>query len=302
LCSLYSTSFRMPARRSAAVIGAVVALAAGTLAVGPASSAHAAPVSGGSGEGKSTAVVLRTGLDVSLLNKSVDAPLNVSLNDVHAPADANHTALTAKLDGVDQGRPFNVLRADVATARATADAHRSEGYANLTRAQVHVPGLPLLGLIEVEAVTSKATCVAGKQPTADVKMVGDVVVLGKKVSAGAGGTTKVSVPGVGEVTLDLAKKVTTSSTAAATALELGVTVNPGNLNVADVKGDVTLVKATCQSPEVNGGSGVKPRPGPVDLAETGGSSSTPYIAGTAAVLVAAGGGALFAARRRKSRG
>ena len=56
------------------------------------------------------------------------------------------------------------------------------------------------------------------------------------------------MPGVGEVRLDLAKTEQTSRTAAATALELKVSVNPLKLNVAEVEGTVTLAEATCETP------------------------------------------------------
>jgi hypothetical protein len=224
-----------------------VALAAGTLVLSPAVPAHAAE-SPSSRNGKATAVVLRTGLDVSLIGRSVDVPLNVSLNDVHAPADADATALTAKLDAVDHGRPFSVLRADIATARATADGHRAEGYVSLVDARVNLPGLPSLGLIRAAAVTSRATCEAGRKPTARSSVLGRVAVLGKSVTVGAGGPTRVRVPGIGEVRLDLSKRGTTSRTAAATALVLTVKVDPLDLNVARVTGQVTLAAASCETP------------------------------------------------------
>jgi LPXTG-motif cell wall-anchored protein len=347
----------MPARRSVALTAATAAL---LLAAAPAH-ATGGPENRGTGGGSASAVVLRTGLDVSLLNRTAAVPLNVSLNEVQAPASAGKTALSATLDGVDRGRPFNVVRAQVATARATVDEHQSEGYVNLVRAQVHVPGLPLLGLIKVQAVTSEATCEAGSRPTAESHVLGDVVVLGKKVTLTSGGTTNVTVPGVGQVRLDLSKTETTSRTAAATALELNVVINPLKLNVAKVVGRVTLAEATCQSPKPedhsssggdtagagtggdsgsgssggsagssagstaggSGGSGsasgsgtsgasaggasasgapasgVKGKTGQ-DLAETGASSSTPFLAAGAGALVLAGAGVLYAARRRKS--
>ncbi|MER5180574.1 SCO1860 family LAETG-anchored protein [Streptomyces sp. NPDC002896] len=313
-----SYSFRTPARRLTA------AAAVGALAAGPAVLASAVPAqaTGGHG-GKSSAVVLRTGLDVSLLDKSVNVPLTVSLNEVQAPQSAEKTALTAQLDGVDGGKPFSVLRADVATAKATVDEHKAEGYTNLAHAKVQVPGLPLLSLIEVEKVTSKAVCEAGKQPVAESNVLGAVTVFGKKVTLTAGGTSEVKVPGVGEVRLDLSKTHTTTRTAAATALELKVSVNPLKLNVAEVEGTVTLAGATCEAPDApsaqesddapsgedaSGTSGAEKdvraqgaagEPVEGDLAETGGSSATPYIAGVAAVLVAAGGGALVLTRRRR---
>ncbi|MGW3141137.1 SCO1860 family LAETG-anchored protein [Streptomyces sp. NPDC001139] len=295
--------FRMPARRLATVATAT-ALAAGPTALAAAGTAHA------TGEGRASAVVLRTGLDVSLLNKTVNVPLAVSLNEVQAPQSAEKTALTATLDGVNGGRPFSVLAAEVATAKATVTPAEAEGYTRLAHARLHVPGLPLLSLVEIGQVTSKATCAAGKAPVAESNLLGGVTVLGKKVTVTTGGTTDVKVPGIGEVRLDLSKRETTSRTAAATALELKVSVNPLKLNVAEVEGTLTLAKATCEAPAAAAAhpstapSGdVEPQGAPgkeANLAETGGSSMTPYLAGGALALVLAGGGALALARRGRS--
>ncbi|MGW1911349.1 SCO1860 family LAETG-anchored protein [Streptomyces sp. NPDC002076] len=297
-----SNNFRMPARRLAAA-ATVTALAAAPAVLG-AGAAHAT-----GDHGRASAVVLRTGLDVSLLNKTVDVPLAVSLNEVQAPQSADRTALSARLDGVAEGRPFAVLGADVASAKATVTARHAEGSVRLVDAKLHVPGLPLLSLIEVGTVTARATCEAGRAPVADANVLGSVTVLGKRVTLTAGGPSEVKVPGVGEVRLDLAQRRTTTRTAAATALELKVSVNPLKLNVADVEGTVTLAKATCESPTVppsghpvpshDPAADVKPQGARQDLAETGGSSATPYIAGGALALVLLGGGAVTVARRRK---
>lgn len=307
---LNSINHRMPARRFA-VTAAATFLAAGPTALAGAGSAHAT-----NDHGRASAVVLRTGLDVSLLNKTVDVPLAVSLNEVRAPQSAEKTALTAQLDGVDHGRPFSVLRAEVATAEATVSAGKAEGSTRLAHAAVHVPGLPLLSLIEVQDVTSKATCEAGKKPVATANLLGSVIVLGKKVTLTTGGPTHVKVPGVGEVRLDLSKTETTSRTAAASALELKVSINPLKLNVAEVEGTLTLAKATCESPAApvaleaapagpseasDPVAEVTPQGAPVEegLAETGASSMMPYLAGGAVALLAAGGGAVVLSRRRR---
>ncbi|MFI1187878.1 SCO1860 family LAETG-anchored protein [Streptomyces californicus] len=355
---------------------AALAVAAAPVVLLAAVPAQAAPASPDKGEGRASAVVLRTGLDVSLLNKSVHVPLKATLNEVQAPASAEKTALSVNVDGMEGGAPVSILRADVATANATVDEHRAEGLTNLVKARIHVPGLTALSLIEVEKVTSKAVCEAGKRPVAESNVLGHVAVLGKKVTLSAGGPTRVAVPGVGEVTLDLSKTVTTERTAAATALQLKVAVNPLKLNVAEVNGEVTLAEATCETPKGpgkpgttdggatggstdggatdggstggstdggssggstdggttggstdggatdgstggDGGTGgdqggtsggdVKTQTGsdkgtaPGDnLAETGGSSATPYIAGGAALLLAAGAGATVLARRRSA--
>ncbi|MEU9205469.1 SCO1860 family LAETG-anchored protein [Streptomyces sp. NPDC048332] len=367
---------------------AALAVAAAPVALLVAVPAHATTATTTTtGDGKASAVVLRTALDVSLLNKTIDVPLTATLNEVQAPRSAEKTALSVKLDGVEGGTPVRVLRADVATARATVGKHRAEGYSNVVKARLHLPGLPLLSLVEVEQVTSRAVCEVGRKPVAESNVLGHVKVLGKRVTLTAAGTTQIAVKGVGSVTLDLSKTSTTSRTAAAVALRLKVSVNPGELNVADVKGEVTLAEATCETPEAastggghngggengghgngggdnggsadggstdggstdggsgNGGSGnggstdggsgtagstaggtagstagstagdtagdtggdVKPQTGTgdapqtatgADLAETGSSSTTPYVAGGAALLLAVGAGAMVVARRR----
>ncbi|MGW1784123.1 SCO1860 family LAETG-anchored protein [Streptomyces sp. NPDC002143] len=317
-------TFRMPVRARARRVAAVAAATA--LVAGPATLAGAGTAHAIDGQGRASASVLRTGLDVALLNKTVDVPLAVSLNEVQAPQSAEKTALTAELNGVDGGKPFSVLRADVAEAKATVDDKKAEASTRLAHAKLHVPGLPLLSLIEIGTVTSKATCEAGKAPVAAANLLGSVTVLGKKVSVSAGGTTDVKVPGVGEVRLDLSKRETTTRTAAATALELTVSVNPLSLNVAEVTGTLTLAIATCETPPVKeqeqeqtqpqeqpqqpqeqaaepgaapaGDVKAQGAPAQADLAQTGGSSATPYIAGGAAALLLAGGGAVALARRR----
>lgn len=379
---LNSNTFRLAAL---AVAAAPVALLVAVPAQAT-TTTSAATTTTTTGDGKASAVVLRTALDVSLLNKTIDVPLEATLNEVHAPRSAEKTALSVKLDGVEGGQPVRVLRADAATAKATVNKHRAEGYSNVVRARLHVPGLPLLSLVEVEQVTSKAVCEVGHKPVAESNVLGHVRVLGKRVSLTAGGTTRIAVKGVGSVTLDLSKTSTTSRTAAAVALQLKVAVNPLELNVADVKGEVTLAEATCETPKgagpgggdnggsnsggstngggdnggssgggstdggssdggstdggsssggsTDGGSGTEgstsgstagstagsstgstsgdtggdvkpqtgtgdaPRTSDADLAETGSSSTTPYVAGGAALLLAVGAGAMVVARRR----
>ncbi|MFD8970025.1 SCO1860 family LAETG-anchored protein [Streptomyces sp. NPDC059568] len=327
-----SNTFRMPARRCAAVMAAAALTAGPVLLAAPAGATEGTEGTEGKDTGRAGAVVLRTGLDVSLLNKTVQVPLKAALNEVEAPASAGSAeknALSVRLDGVDQGRPFTVLRADVATAEATADGHRAEGRSRLAHAKVHVPGLPLLSLIEIQEVTSKAVCAAGERPVAESNLLGSVTVLGKRITLSTGGTTRVEVPGVGEVTLELSKTHTTSRTAAAAALELKVSLNPLKLNVAEVEGSLTLAGATCESPEPPtkraaapeqpeaasaaqtdpadpaGPADLKPQtavePAKENLAETGGSSATPYVAGGAALLLAAGGATLALTRTRAKR-
>ncbi|WP_329624178.1 PT domain-containing protein [Streptomyces sp. NBC_01255] len=237
-----SNTFRAPVRRTAAA-ATVAALAVGPVLLA-APAAHAT-----GGEGRATAVVLRAGLDVSLLGETVKVPVRTSLNEVKAPETESETALTVKVQGAEGGKPIDILAADVATSKATVDEAKAEGHVNLVKAQVHVPGIPLLSLIEVEKVTSTALCEVGKKPVAESNVLGHVTVFGKKTTLSTAGRTQVTVPGVGEVTLDLSRTSTTSRTAAATALELTVAVDPLKLGVAKVNGTVTLAEATCETPE-----------------------------------------------------
>lgn len=297
---------------------AAVLLATGAVALLTAPPASATGGGGAGSEGRAGAVVLRTGLDVGLLDKTVHIPLRATLNEVNAPATAEKTALTIALDGVEGGTPVSVLRADVATSKASADSARAEAEAHLAKARVHVPGLPALSLIEVEKVTSKAVCEAGKQPVATSNVLGTVTALGKKITLSAGGPTKVEVPGVGLVSLELSGTRTTSTTAAAAALRLKVSVNPLKLNVAEVEGEIVLAEAHCESPKApapgpSAKPDVKPQTGTgagsgtgsavttdANLAETGGSSMTPYVAGGALILLGTGAGALLVTRRGRT--
>ncbi|MFJ8501003.1 SCO1860 family LAETG-anchored protein [Streptomyces sp. NPDC093992] len=312
--TLYTINVRTPARRWSA---AAVACA---LAAGPVVLAGAGPAYATEGHGSASAAVLRTGLDVSLLNKSVRVPLTVSLNEVRAPQSARKTSLTATLDNVNGGRPFSVLRAEAADATATVEGDRAEASATLADARLHVPGLPLLSLVELEAVGSRAVCEAGRTPHASVTLPAAVTVLGKRVSLSSGGPAHVEAPGVGSVRIDLSRTGTTSSTATAVALRLEVSVDPGELNVAEVEGHLTLAESRCETPapadeepeaaapeapgKADGApakeeAAVGPRGAPAEtsLAETGGDPATPYVTAGAVALLAAGGGAVFLSRR-----
>ncbi|MFD3554773.1 SCO1860 family LAETG-anchored protein [Streptomyces goshikiensis] len=311
-----SNAFRMPA---------AALLATGAVALLTAPPAFATGGGPTGREGKAGAVVLRANLDVGLLDKTVHVPLKTELNEVSAPETAGKTALTVTLDGVEDGSAVSVLRADVATSKATADDRRAEAEANLANAKVHVPGLPLLSLIEVEKVSSKAVCEAGRNPEASANALGAVTVLGREVTLSVGGPTKVEVPKVGTVTMELSGTQITSATAAAAALRLKVSVNPLDLNVAQVDGEIVLAEAHCESPKAPGpGPSAKPDVKPqaaapgttattagtgttgttgatqADLAETGGGFLTPYAVGGGVLLLGAGAGALVVARRGRA--
>lgn len=312
--------------RAAALIAATALLSA----VAPAAQA----ADGDDDKGNASAAVLRTDLGVSLLNGAADASLSTSLNAVQAPENADESLLTATLDGVHEGQPFEVLKADVANSKATVEADKAEASSRLVKATVNLPGLPTKPLLEVEQVTSSAVCEQGAEPVAESNVLGTVTVFGQTAELKAEGVTTVKAPGIGEVKLALSQTETTSTTAAGTALGLDVEVNPLALNVAKVTGHLSLVEASCTTPagsgeetggnETGGGEdggdesagsstagvdnggttggdeGPRTQTGDSgDLAETGSSDSTVYLAGGAALLIAAGG-ALVIARRRKA--
>ncbi|MFF5721711.1 SCO1860 family LAETG-anchored protein [Streptomyces buecherae] len=227
---------------------ATLAACCGLLCVATGAPARAGDGGGRAATGAASAVVLRAGLDVALLDGALGVPVSVPVNEVRAPLSGEKTALTVLLDGVAEGRPVTVLRADAVTARTTRTARAATGYASLSRARVNVPGLPALPLIEAEQVASRAVCEVGARPVATSAPLGTVTVLGKRVTLGASRTGKVTVPGVGEVRLAVAETTTTSRTAASAALDLRVTINPLRLNVASVTGRITLAEATCATP------------------------------------------------------
>ncbi|WEV28473.1 hypothetical protein OYE22_27260 [Streptomyces sp. 71268] len=237
---------------------ATLAACCGLLCADTGAPARADDGGGRADTGAASAVVLRAGLDVALLDDALRVPVEVPVNEVRAPLSGEKTALTVLLDGVAKGRPVTVLRADAVTARTTRTARAATGYASLSQARVNVPGLPGLPLVEAEQVTSRAVCEVGARPVATSAPLGTVTVLGERVTLGAGRTGKVTVPGVGEVRLAVAETTTTSRTAASAALDLRVTINPLRLNVASVTGRVTLAEATCATP----GSRAAARPGP----------------------------------------
>src|SRR5262245_32354241 len=81
--TVYRSVLGMPVRRSAvsgiAAACAATALTAGALGLAPTAGATTPAAAQ---PGHATAVDLRAGLRVSLLDKAVEAPLNVALNDV----------------------------------------------------------------------------------------------------------------------------------------------------------------------------------------------------------------------------
>ncbi|MEV7924535.1 SCO1860 family LAETG-anchored protein [Kitasatospora sp. NPDC088264] len=335
-----STSSARSVRRTAsaaAVVAACTLLTVPPACAAPAATASSSPSSAAS-PGKARAVTAELALDVSLLNKTVDVPVDLALNKVETPAQREGSLLTAKVDGVDQQGPVTLVKADIGTAVTRIDAKGAAASVKLVNADVHAPGLPATTLIGLEAMSAEATCPVDGQPTADVVAPAKLTVLGKPVTIGLYGPTKVDVPLIGSVSVELSKKSTTSATAAASALEVQVEVNPLNLNVAKVTGRITVASVSCEKPSAPA-VGATPtqaptspaptgtaataqpvadtttravvpqaateKPGPSEkpaagLAATGGSSATGPLAAGAAALVAGGAGALWATRRRRA--
>ena len=223
------------------------ALAAVSL-VGVAEPAHAT-----TGTGTASATTAEVALDVRLLS-AIDIPVDVSLNKITAPQSRSGAALTAVVgSGVEHDHPVNLLLAQVGQTDATVDAHGSHASVTLADAHLHVPGLPLTDLLGLHAVTAQADCPVDGAPTASAQALGEVTVLGLHVHLSADGVTRVPVPALGEVDLKLSQHSTTSDSAAATAIELDVDVNPLALNVAAVHGKIVLADVSCTKGGSNGG-------------------------------------------------
>ncbi|MFB7473771.1 SCO1860 family LAETG-anchored protein [Kitasatospora sp. NPDC056184] len=229
------------------VSAATVALACTVLTVPPAGAAEPTPAATAS-PGKARAVTAELDLDVRLLNNAVDVPVDVSLNKVESPAQREGTVLTAKVDGVDQSGPVTLVKAEVGKSVTKVDAKGATASVTLADADVHAPGLPATTLLGLEALSATATCPVDGQPTADVVAPAKLTVLGKPVTVGLYGPTTVDVPLVGSVSVEFSKKTTTSTTAAASALEVQVALDPLNLNVAKVTGTITVASVSCEKP------------------------------------------------------
>ncbi len=269
--------------------------------------------------GKAKAVTAELSLNVELLN-TVKVPVEVSLNKVESPAQRDGAVLTATVDGVDGGRPVNLVKAQVGKSVTKVDDKQATASVQLVGAAVHAPGLPLTTLIGLEAMSAEVTCPANGQPTAKVTAPAKLTVLGQSVTVGLNSPTHVDVPAIGSVDVEFSKKTVTSSTAAASALEVQVAVNPLNLNVAKVNGKVTVASVSCEkpvpaavpaaatSPAPSGPAGsasptaqnrTAPKESGEELAYTGSSGSTALAAGGFTLLLA-GGAAVWMTRRRRA--
>jgi hypothetical protein len=236
----------MTIRRTGSALGALLAVS--LLAAAQPARAD------GSEWGTASATTAGLALDVKLISGAVDVPVALTLNAVHAPRSVDGSVLTTTIGGVDQGRQLTLLDADLGHSAATVDEHGAHAEVDLVKASISLPGL-LTSVVGLKEVHATADCPVAGQPSADVNILGTLSVLGKGVSLAAAGPTRVSVPGIGMVDLELSRKTVTSTTAAATALELAVHVNPLNLNVAEVTGTVELAAVRCAKGQGGGGQG-----------------------------------------------
>ncbi|MER5865452.1 SCO1860 family LAETG-anchored protein [Kitasatospora sp. NPDC002040] len=300
-------------RRSVLRTSAATALTAALLLPG---AAHAAePVPGS--PGKAAAVTAELDLKVALVGGAAAVPVRISLNKVESPASLNGSVLTAKVDGVDQGRPVTLVRADVGKSTTRADATGAAAKVELVDADVRAPGLLGAALLQLEALSAEVTCPVDGPPTAKVTSPARISVLGKSVALGLSKPTHVEVPGVGVVDIEFSGKSTTSSTAAASALEVQVDVNPLNLNVAKVSGRITVASVSCEKPVPAPSPGavspsaaptkanravpaVATKPGEGQSLAATGSSGTGTVLAASGTLLAVGAVALRLTRRRRA--
>jgi LPXTG-motif cell wall-anchored protein len=292
---MYTHVFGLPAR-PAALLGAAALVVGGALTAGP---AYATPADEHSGAtGKATAVAARANLDISVKDVG-DVPVKATLSDVSAPGDAEQTLLTAEVNGANKGQPLTLVKAEVAHSSVKANAQRSVGDVKLVGVRAYAPGLPANPLLSADVLKATASCETGKKPTAKAALADNVSVFGKPVTVNGPGNQHIEVPGVGTVDLVLEDASTTGSTAAATALRLKYTVEPTELGVAKASGEIVLAEATCAMPDSSGAPSTQTGDDGKNLAETGGSSATPIIAGAGVALVL-GGAAMYLVRRRSA--
>jgi hypothetical protein len=238
-------------RRTGSALGALLAVAL----VGAAEPASAAPA-GPALPGTAYASTATIGLDVRLLH-GIDVPVDVSLNAVHAPESADEHLLTATVQGMQGGgAPQTLLDAGAGHSSAVVDQQGARAATDLVTAVVRVPGLLAKSVVALDEVRSRADCPAHGKPSAEVDVLGDVSILGTKVTLTAAGPTHVELPGIGMVDVQFSKKTVTSSSAAATALAITVSIDPGKLNVVRVLGTVELGNVHCSMGGSGGGGGI----------------------------------------------
>ncbi|BFV56740.1 hypothetical protein KCMC57_up18440 [Kitasatospora sp. CMC57] len=301
----------MPVRhsvlRASAAIVATTALTAALVLPAAAQAAEPSP-------GKAAAVTAELDLNVALIGATAAVPVRISLNKVESPASLNGSVLTTKVDGVDQGRPVTLIRADVGRSTTRADATGAAAKVELVDADVRAPGLLGAALLQLEALSAEVTCPVDGPPTAKVNSPARITVLGKAVTLGVNGPTHVEVPGVGAVDVQLSRRTTTSTTAAASALEVALDVNPLQLNVAKVTGRITIASVSCEKPVPAGTPTPAPTPARANRAvpavasespggrvlATTGSSGTGTVLATSGALLAVGAAALWTTRRRRA--
>lgn len=208
--AVHRAAVRRAALRRAAALLAVTALTALPVA---------APARADTPEaGRADAVTAELALDVSLLNSTVDVPVDIALNKVESPAEQHGSVLSANVAGVAQPGPVTLVKADVGSSVTHLDAQGASAAVQLLNADVHAPGLPASTLLGLRALSASVSCPVDGSPTATVNMPATLSVLGHQVSLRAIGPTHVDVPAIGSVDIEFAPRSTTSSTAAAAAL------------------------------------------------------------------------------------
>lgn len=268
------------------------ALSAAALVAASTAPAYAHDSGSGAPVGTASATTAAVGLDVSLVNGTVNVPLDLTLNHITAPADKQGALLDAKVGGFQGGRPFQLVNASVGHTWATADHSGSGAGVKLVDASVALPGLPFAKLLSAHEIDATASCPADGRPTASAQLLGDVTVLGTKVDVTVTGPVTVNVPGVGSVLLRISDASSSSDKAAATALRLDVTVNPLQLNVAKITGSVVLAEASCaKGGDRSGGTGGASGGNGGNGGSTSGSTSGTTSGSTSGTSAGTSGGA-----------
>ena len=243
---------------SAAAVAAAAALAAVRPGAGARRAGHRrTPRPGHRRRRHAGSRVLRTGLDVSLLGGGVDVPLDVTLDDVQRARRRRARPRSPRGSTGSTAAGRSVLRATVATARATADSHRAQGYANLVeRRGSTCPGCSGR-CCTVQAGHLAATWTRPDADRRRVHVLGTVGVLGRAGDASrAGGTADVAGRRAWATSASRCRRPRGPPPPPRPPLCASpVAVDPLGLAVATVKGDITLVRATCETAPGHPGGG-----------------------------------------------
>ena len=221
-----------------AVVAAVVTTGALVVGAGPAVAAS----------GDATAAGL-TGSMVATLPNGAQVPVDASVAAVKAPPDASALVENARLDRPLPGLPGTglVAQAELVKTSATSTATGSGASASVHSVKLHTPA----GELSLDDAGSQVSCPKGGTPTATVTPPTNATLGGRPLDPNGPNELTLTTPAFGGLTVTVkatvAPRTTTSSTAAASAVDVETTVTSHSVIGLTANGVVKLASSSCEA-------------------------------------------------------